>query len=334
MKVLVTARLPENTLKELKALHDVTVNPADHPMPRPELLKQVGDKDGLLCTISDRVDEELLDSASGLKIIANYGVGFDHINVMAATARGILVSNTPGVLTDATAEVAFALILAIARRVVEGDRITRSGKFPKWSPLGFLGTEVSGKTLGIIGLGQIGKATAKRALGFDMKVLYNKRNRLSEAEEKELGVTYADMNTLLAESDFVSLHVNLSAETHHLISKSQLEMMKPGAFLINVSRGPVVDEQALVTALKSGNIAGAGLDVYENEPAVNPGLCELDNVVLLPHLGSATLETRTRMAELAVENLLQGLAGLTPKNCLNPNVHQRSRLGDSASAPK
>jgi glyoxylate reductase len=286
-------------------------------MPRSELLEKIVDTEGLLCILQDIIDEELLDRAPKLKMVANIAVGYDNVDVAAATALGIRVSNTPGVLTDATADLAFALILAVARRIVEGDNRTRQGEFKYFAPLLFLGSDVSGKSLGIIGLGNIGKAVARRARGFNMPILYYNRRRIPEAEERELGASYVDVERLLTGSDFVSLHVPLSAETHHLIGKEELARMKPTAFLINASRGPVVDERALVEALKLKRIAGAGLDVYENEPLLTPGLSDLDNVVLLPHTGSATLETRTRMASLAAENLLAGLRGERPPNCLN-----------------
>jgi glyoxylate reductase len=317
MKVLVTGKLPREVIALLQEDHDITENTCERPMTRQEILDQIADKDGLLCMITDKIDDELLTHAHNLRMIANYGVGFDHIDLAAVTARGILASNTPGVLSDATADLAFALILAVARRVVEGDRMTRAGQFKPWSPLLFLGADVAGKTLGIIGLGQIGKALARRARGFDMPILYHNRRRIPEEEERALLATYVDVPTLLAQSDFVSLHVTLTHETRHLIGEHELSLMKPTAFLINVSRGPVVDEKALTAALKHNTIAGAGLDVYEQEPELYPGLTELDNVVLLPHVGSATIETRTKMAFLAAENLLAGLAGRRPPNCLN-----------------
>lgn len=288
MKVLVTGKLPDEIISMIRKEHEVVVNERMRPMPREEIIDQVADVEGLLCMVTDRIDDELMDKAPNLRMIANYGVGYDNIDIAAATARGIWVSNTPGVLTDATADVAFALIMAIARRVVEGDRMTRAGAFKFWAPLHFLGSDVSGKTLGIIGLGHIGKALAKRARGFDMPILYHNRRRIDPDTERELGAAYADLKTLLAESDFVSLHVTLNEQTRHLIGSRELRLMKPTAYLINASRGPVVDEQALVDELKAGTIAGAGLDVYENEPAVTPGLIELNNVVLLPHVGSAT----------------------------------------------
>jgi glyoxylate reductase len=317
MKVLITCKLPKEVMGTIKEQHQVQINDEDQPMGRKRLLQSVEDKEGLLCTITDQIDTELLDKAPHLRMIANYGVGFNNIDLRAATVKGIPVSNTPGVLTDATADITFALILATARRVVEGDRRNRAGEFKSWAPLRFLGREVSGKTLGIIGLGRIGKAVVRRARGFEMRLLYHDPHRLEASEEKQLGVQYVDLKRLLSEADFVSLHVPLTDQTHHLIGPHELELMKPSAILINASRGPVLDEMALVTALKKGEIAGAGLDVYEDEPNLAPGLADLDNVTLLPHVGSATLETRTKMAQLAAENLLAGLRGEIPPNCLN-----------------
>jgi glyoxylate reductase len=317
MKILVTGRIPEEVVAVVRKEHFVEAHGEDRPMGRQRLLDLVGDKDGLLCMITDRIDEELLNRAHHLKMIANLAVGYDNIDVAAATLRRIPVSNTPDVLTDATADLTFALILATARRVVEGDKRTRAGKFRYWAPSLFLGRDVSGKTLGIVGLGRIGRAVAKRAKGFEMEVLYNDRRAVAAFLEKELGVAYADFGTLLAQSDFVSVHVPLNDETRYLIDSEALGKMKSTAYLINTSRGPVVDERALEKALREGKIAGAGLDVYENEPHVIPGLMKLENVVLLPHMGSATVETRTRMAQKATENLLTGLSGKRPPDCLN-----------------
>lgn len=317
MKVLISGKLPKEVIARVNGEHDVAANSNDRPFTREELLGLVGDKDGLLCTIADRIDDALLAAAPGLRMIANYGVGYDNIDLAAATARGIRVSNTPGVLTEATADITLALILAVARRVVEGDAMTRSGDFRPWTPMHFLGTEVSGKTLGIVGLGQIGKAVARRAKAFNMTVVYHNRHRLDLRNEEAMGVIYASLEDLLARADFVSLHVPLTSKSVHLMDSARIAMMKPTAYLINASRGKVVDEASLVEALKLGKIAGAGLDVYENEPRLAPGLTELKNVVLLPHIGSATIETRTAMAVLAAENLLAGLSGRTPPNCLN-----------------
>jgi len=317
MKVLVTARMPEEVLSLIGQDHQVESYDADPPMDRQRLLRSIADQEGLLCTITDRIDAEVLDRAPALQVIANYGVGFEHIDIDGATRRGIPVTNTPGVLTETTADLAFALILATARRVVEGDKRVREGKFQYWAPLLFLGQEVNGKTLGIIGMGRIGKAVARRAAGFGMKLIYHSRTRLSPAEEKELGASWQPLETLLREADFVTLHVPLTPHTRHLIGSRELELMKNSAYLINTTRGPVVDEAALVAALRQGRIRGAGLDVYEREPELCPGLADLENAVLLPHLGSATVETRTRMALMAAENLLAGLRGDPPPNCLN-----------------
>ena len=317
MKVLVTARMPEEILSLIGRDHQVESYAADPPLDRQKLLRRIADQEGLLCTITDRIDAEVLDSAPALKVIANYGVGFEHIDLDAATRRGIAVTNTPGVLTETTADLAFALILATARRVVAGDGRVREGKFQYWAPLLFLGQEVNGKTLGIIGMGRIGQAVARRAAGFGMPRLYHSRTRLTPVAEQELGASWQPLETLLREADFVTLHVPLTPDTRHLIGHRELELMKDSAYLINTARGPVVDEAALVTALRQGQIRGAGLDVYENEPELSPGLAGLENVVLLPHLGSATVETRTRMALMAAENLLAGLRGDPPPNCLN-----------------
>ncbi len=317
MKVLVTGKIPDEALELLRKEHDVLAHDRERPMERDELLERIGDKHGLLSMLTDRVDTELLQRAENLKMVANCAVGYDNIDLPAATSRGILVSNTPGVLTNATADITMALILAAARRVVEGDRRTRTGKFRYWSPMLFLGTEVTGKTVGIVGLGQIGRAVAARAKGFEMRILYHNRSRIEPTQEQELNLQYADLKTLLKMSDFVSLHVPLTPETRGLISRDKLDLMKETAYLINAARGPVVDETALVEALRVGSIAGAGLDVYENEPKPAPGLTDLENVVLLPHVGSATLETRTAMATLAARNLLAGLRGDAPPNCLN-----------------
>ena len=324
-KILVTGNLPAEVMDPLREKYEVEAHAEARPMERQQLLSRIGDRDGLLCMITDAVDDELLGRAPRLKMIANMGVGYNHIDIAAATRRGIPVSNTPGVLTDATADLAFTLILAVARRVVEGDRRVREGKFKLWAPFLFLGREVSGKTLGIVGFGRIGRAVARRAAGFGMRVLYHNRSRLTPAEERESPAEYADLNTLLAQADFVSLHVPLSGETRHLIGAAELSRMKPTAYLINTARGPVVDEVALLATLQRGMIAGAGLDVYENEPALTPGLADLPNVVLLPHVGSATLETRTAMAAMAARNLIAGLDGQRPPNLVNPEVLPAAR---------
>jgi glyoxylate reductase len=320
MHVLVTGNLPDSEIDRIEKEHRVQAHRRDCPMERRSLLESIGDKQGLLSMITDTVDSELLDRAPELKVIANFGVGYNNIDVPAATRRGILVTNTPGVLTDTTADLTMALILAVARRVVEGDRRTRQGRFRFWVPFHFLGHEITAKTLGIVGMGRIGRAVARRAAGFSMRVLYHNRRRLAVEEEQVLQVQYAELKTLLQEADFITLHTPLTPQTRHLIGSRELDWMKSDAFLINTARGAVVDEQALLEALEQGRIGGAGLDVYENEPAVTPGLERLDNIVLLPHVGSATVETRRRMAAMAVDNLLAGLRGHIPPNCVNPTV--------------
>lgn len=317
MNVFSTIRLPDELRAKIEAEHQLEMHPEDQPMERERLVDVIGSVEGLLCTITDRIDDSLMARGEKLKVIANFGVGFDHIDVAGATRRSILVTNTPGVLTDATADLAFALIMSLARRVVEGDRMIREGQFKYWAPFHFLGSQVAGKTLGIVGMGRIGQAVAKRAAGFDMRVLYHSRHALDAETERALGASRAALDDLLRKSDFVSLHVPLTPETRHLVGQRELAIMKPSACLINTARGPVVDEAALVEALKQGVIHGAGLDVYENEPELTPGLAALDNVVLLPHVGSATVETRTLMASMAVENLLAGLRGEKPPNGLN-----------------
>lgn len=321
-RVLVTRQLPPAVMELLQASFDLTVNPHDGPMPRGELLAALPGQAGLLPLLVDKVDAELLDAAGeSLRIVANFAVGFNNIDLEAATSRGVAVCNTPDVLTDTTADLAIALMLAVARRMVEADALTRPGRFPGWGPMFMLGADLHHKTLGLIGLGRIGKAVARRGQGFDMKVLYHQRKRLDPETERELEVEYRGLDQLLAESDFISPHVPLTPDTRHLLGQRELELMKPTAYLVNTARGEVVDEAALVHALENGVIAGAGLDVYENEPELHPGLLGLKNTVLLPHLGSATLETRTNMGLVAAGNLRALLLhGRKPPNCLNPQV--------------
>lgn len=316
-RVLLTRRLPETVMAELSRHTDLTVNPHDRPMTRAELAAALGDREGILSLVTDRIDAELLAASPRLRVVSNYAVGYDNIDIAAASERGVIVTNTPDVLTATTADMAFALILAVARRVVEGHRLVSSGEWPGWAPLQLLGTEVSGATLGLVGLGRIGRAMVPRAHGFGMRVLYWNRTRLSAAEETRLGVEYSELDELLAHSRFVSLHLAASAETRHLIDSRALDLLGPESYLINTARGTIVDEAALVAALRAGKIAGAGLDVFEREPLLTAGLSELGNVVLAPHLGSATRETRTAMGLLAVRNLLAALAGEEPPHRVN-----------------
>lgn len=300
----------------LEEYFDVEVNKEDRVLKKEELIGAVEDVDALLCLINDVIDRDVINNAKRLKIIANYGVGYNNIDIQEATRRGIIVTNTPGVLTHATADLAWGLLFAVARRIVESDKFTRAGKYMGWSPSLLLGMEVTGKTLGVIGAGRIGKAFARKSRGFDMRVLYYSRNRDIEFE-KELDAEWVDKDTLLKESDFVSLHVPLTEETFHLIGEKELRLMKPTAVLINTSRGPVVDEKALVKALKKGWIWGAGLDVYENEPELEEELKYLDNVVLTSHIGSATEEARYKMAMMAARNVVSVLEGQGPINPVN-----------------
>lgn len=319
-KVFVTRKLPEKALEMIRAECDMEINPHDRVLTKEELISGISDKDGMLCLLTDEIDEEVIDSGRNLRIIANYAVGYNNIDVSAATKRKIPVTNTPGVLTDTTADMAWALIFAIARRVVEADKFIREGMYKGWGPMMFLGGDIYRKTLGIVGLGRIGKSVAKRAKGFDMRVLYFDAFRADEKVEKELGIKYVSLEELLKESDFVSIHVPLLPSTRHLIGEKELLMMKKTAYLINNSRGPVINEEALVKALRDKEIEGAALDVFENEPELSPGLADLENVVLTPHISSASIETRTKMAVIAAENLLAGLKGIRPPNIVNPEV--------------
>jgi glyoxylate reductase len=312
--------IPDSGLRLLTDMCELDVFEGDAPIPRSVLLKGIKGKDGLLCLLSDKIDKEVIAAGGrSLKVISNYAVGYNNINVEEATERGILVTNTPGVLTDATADLTWALLLACARRIPKSDKFVKYGKFVGWGPTLLLGREVYGKTIGIVGLGDIGAAVARRAKGFGMKILYHNRKRDPEAEA-ELGATYVSIEDLLRSSDYVSLHVPLTPETQHLIGEREMTMMKPTAILLNTSRGEVVDETALVKALKEGRIDSAGLDVYEKEPALGPGLAELENVVLTPHTGSATYEARDRMAVMAAQNLVAGLKGERPRHLVNASV--------------
>ncbi|HGJ66534.1 TPA: D-glycerate dehydrogenase, partial [bacterium] len=317
--VYVTRMLPGKALDVLRETCDVEVNPKDEAIPYGELIEKVKNRDGIITLLTDKIDANLIKIASEgnppLRVIANYAVGYDNIDVATATKHSIFVSNTPGVLTNATADIAWALMFAIARRIPEAEKFLRAGKFKGWSPTLFLGADIFGKTLGIIGVGRIGAAVASRAKGFNMKVLYYDIRNNKEIDD--MGAQRVDMDTLLKESDFISVHVPLMPETHHLIGKRNLSMMKPTAYLINTSRGPVVDEAALAEALKNKVIAGAGLDVFEEEPKVHPDLLELDNVVIVPHIASATVETRSNMAMMAVENVIAVLNGKRPPNAVN-----------------
>jgi len=321
--ILISRLLPEPAIALARSRALVDAYDQDAAMPRQELLERLADKQGLICVISEVVDEALLEACPGLRVVSNVAVGYNNVDVATCTRRGVVVTNTPDVLTDTTADFAWTLLMATARRLVEADRYVREGRFRQWEYMLLLGGDVHGKTLGVVGFGRIGRAMARRALGFGMRVLYQDAVAADAATERELHATRTDLATLLRESDFVTLHTPLIAETRHLINARSLRTMKKTAYLINAARGPVVDEAALVQALKEGWIAGAGLDVFEAEPTVHPGLIGLPNVVLAPHIASGSLETRLRMATLAVENCLAVLQSQTPPTPVNPEVLTR-----------
>jgi glyoxylate reductase len=322
-RVFVSREIPERAIAMLREKFEVEVNPDDRVLTPSELRDHLKAANGLVCQLSDKINEELLTAAPQLKISSNVAVGFDNVDLAAASCHGVMITNTPEVLTDTTADFAFALLMAVARRVVEGDRFVRDGKFSEWRMDLMLGHDVHHATLGNLGLGRIGQGVARRAMGFSMRVLYNDEIRQPAEVEREIGVQFVSRETVLREADFVSLHVPLTPATRHYIGREQLALMKPSAILVNTSRGPVIDEQALVEALKSGKLGGAGLDVFEFEPKVNPDLLRMDNVVLAPHIASASHATRERMATLAAENCIAGLVGKIPANLVNRDVLAR-----------
>ena len=320
-KVYVTRQVPEQGIDLLREACEIEVWEGELPVPREVLMGKVGGIDGLYCLLTERIDGQLLDAAPRLRVVSNMAVGFNNIDVEACTARGIPVGNTPGVLTETTADCAFALLMAAARRIVEGVDYVRAGKWKTWGPMLLMGQDLHGATLGIVGFGRIGQAIARRAQGFDMRVLYQDAY-LTEAGP-DLGATRVDLDTLLAESDFVTLHVPLTKETHHLIGRQELAQCKPTAILVNTSRGEVVDPDALYEALRDGQIARAALDVTEPEPLpADHRLLTLPNCIVVPHIASASVATRTKMAVMAAENLLAGLRGEPLPYCVNPEVVQ------------
>lgn len=313
-RVVVTGRIPKPGLDILRrAGHEVDVWDSEDTQPRDRLLEQVSGADALLTLLTEQVDGELLDAAGEqLQVVANVAVGYNNVDVPACRERGVVATNTPGVLTDATADIAMALILMASRRLGEGERIIRGGQPWQWGMFYLLGSGLQRKTLGVVGLGSIGAATARRARAFGMNIIYSSRSAAPRELELELGAHRVDMDTLIAESDVLSLHCPYSPATHHLLSTEEFAAMKPTSYVVNTARGPVIDEAALVRALQDGQIAGAGLDVFEDEPQVHPGLLDCENAVLVPHLGSATIETRTAMATLAADNAVSVLAGEEP----------------------
>lgn len=320
-KVYITRKIPSQILGKIKDSFDVTMwNEEETPVPREELERQIQTVDGLYCLLTESIDRELLEMAPNLKIISNMAVGYNNIDVESATEKGIMVTNTPGVLTETTADLTFALLMSTSRRIVESDRYLREGNWKTWSPMLLTGQDIYDATLGIIGLGRIGEAVARRAAGFNMNVLYHNRSRKLEAEQ-ELGITYTSMETLLKESDFVCVLTPYTPETKNLIDREELALMKETAILVNTSRGGIVNEEALYLALKNEKIWAAGLDVFEEEPvSLGHPLLTLSNVVVLPHIGSASKKTRLKMADVAADNLIMGLQNLSPKHLVNAKV--------------
>jgi D-3-phosphoglycerate dehydrogenase len=317
LKVLVSKRVYPEAIEYLRPRVELEYNDADDGYPPRELLERLRDKQGVVSQLTDKFPAAVMDQLPGLKVISNVAVGYDNIDIPAATARQILVTNTPDVLTDTTADFAWTLILATARRLTESEAFLRAGEWRQWRINLLCGYDVHHATLGIVGMGRIGQAVARRARGFDMRVLYHDAFRQPAEAERQLGVEYVALDQLLAESDFVTLHVPLLPETRHLIGAAQLARMKKTAILINTARGPVVDEAALAEALAAGTIAGAGLDVYEREPEIHPGLLQVQNVVLAPHIASASIATRTKMCLMAAENVVAALEGRRPPNLVN-----------------
>jgi glyoxylate reductase len=320
-RVFVTQPIAESALARLRQVAEVEVNPdSSRVLPKDRLIEAVKRCDILLSLLHDTVDRDVLAANPNLKAVSSMNITQDRIDLAAATELGIPVTNIPAIVTDATADIAFGLLLAVARRIVEGDRLFRSGVYPGSQSNHLAGAAVTGKTLGLVGFGRIGQALARRAIGFDMKIVYSDPRRLSPAKEEQFGAGYRSLDGLLREADFVSLHPQLSPKTRHLMSDRQFALMRPTAFVINTSRGPVIDEAALIRALKDKKIAGAGLDVYEHEPEVSPELLKMPNVVLTPHLGSAVFELREGMAHVVVDNIVALIEGKPPVSCFNPQV--------------
>jgi glyoxylate reductase len=315
-KVYFTRRIPETGIKMLQGKYEVEVFPGSGNADRDTLVRKIQDCDAVVTLLSDKIDEELLRKASNLKIIANYAVGYNNIDIHAARQHKIMVTNTPGVLTNATGEIAFALMITLTRRIVEADRFTRNGEFIGWDPLLFLGDELKGKTVGILGMGRIGQDMAYKCRAFGMRVIYHSRKPVSGEIEQKLNAAYCSLDQLLEQSDVISVHTPLTDKTRHLLGRESLHRMKNGVYLINTSRGEVIDEAALVEHLKSGKVKGAGFDVYEFEPEITKELFLLPNVVLLPHIGSATIETRNKMSEMVAGNVIAGLEGERPENLI------------------
>lgn len=316
MKILITSNVPEKIINELQDNFEVEYHNSNLPLKKEEIMERIQNAEGLVCPLSDKIDKEIIDAGKNLKIISNYGAGYDNIDVDYVKEKGIIVTNAPAPSSAvSTAELTFALILSAARRLSQAEKNLREGNFLGWRPAYFLGTELRGKTLGIIGMGNIGKNVAKRALAFEMKVIYHSRNRKEDVEE--WGAVYKDKEEVIRNADFLTIHTAFKQELHHMIGEKEFDSMKDSAYFINAARGPLMDESALVKVLKSGSIKGAALDVYEFEPKVSEELLELDNVLLIPHLGNATVEARMEMGEAVVHNLLDYKKGEDPRNKVN-----------------
>ena len=326
-KIFVSRKIPGNSLDKLTSSeHEVKISEFGRPMSAEEFLERAKDADAVLTLLTDKINSEVIDAiGQQLKIVSNYAVGFDNIKVDDATDKGVVVTNTPSdVINESVAEFAWTLMLALAKRIVEADEATRRGAYKGWEPAIFLGVNMIGKTLGIVGLGRIGSMTARRAKGWGMRVLYNKRSPDLKAEE-ELGVEFADLDKLYAESDFISLHVPLTEQTRHMINVEAFSKMKKGVVVVNTARGPVISEQDLVNAIRDGKVGGAGLDVFDNEPNINPELVGMENVILTPHIASSTVEAREEYGRLAVDAILQTLSGTMPENIVNKEVWPQAR---------
>lgn len=324
-KIYITRPIFDETLDRLKLEAQVEVNHEDLVLSKAELITKLREVDGAMTLVTDTIDREVFEAAPDLKVAANFAVGFNNVDLDAATQLGVVITNTPGVLTETTADFAWTLLMAAARRVVEGDKFVRAGKFRAWGPKMFLGQDIYGKTLGLVGLGRVGQSVARRGAGFNMKVVFYDSEPIAEKLIQDLGVRRVSLEELYAISDFISLHVPLLNETTHLLNDRTFAMMKPTCVVVNTSRGPVIEEKALARALKDGKIAGAGIDVFEREPEIDPDLLKLDNVVLAPHIASASHETRIRMCMMAADNLLATLKGERPPNLVNTDVWEKRR---------